>query len=117
MLAHAREEEPRECVGLLLGGEGLAEVALPLENVSKTPRTAYRAGPRELLKVLRQADEMDLEVLAIYHSHPGGLALPSARDRAEAVWDTLHVIIGGATGEVRVFRLPQGEEVELDVCE
>ncbi len=117
MLAHAREEDPRECVGLLLGGGSVAELALPLENVSQTPRTAYRADPRRLLKALRQADDAGLEVLAVYHSHPGGPALPSVRDRTEAVWDTLYVIIGGATGEVRVFRLPQGEEVELDVCE
>ena len=117
MLAHAREEAPRECVGLLMGGAGRVEVALPLENVSQTPHRAYRADPGELLRALRKADEIGLDVLAVYHSHPVGPALPSLRDRAEAVWDTLYVIIGAAISEVRVFRLPQGEEVELDVCE
>ncbi len=115
MLAHARSEAPREAVGLLLGRGDRASRLLELANVSERPRQAYRADPAELLGALRHADEEELEVLAVYHSHPRGPARPSPTDLREAVWRTVYVIVGLQPEEVRAYRLPSGEEVELIV--
>jgi len=113
LLAHARREDPRECVGLLLGVGGVAAEAVALENVANRPEVRYRAEPRQLLAALRKAEEAGSQVMAIYHSHPRGPARPSATDLAEASWRVPYVIIGLPAGEVRAFLLPQGEEVEL----
>ncbi len=84
-----------------------------MENVSPTPEKEYLVDPRQQLAVLRTADEAGMEVLAIYHSHPSGPALPSATDRERAFWRTLYLIVGLPTEEARAFFLPDGEEVEL----
>ena len=115
ILAHAREALPEECVGLLFGHGGLVCRVERLKNVSPRPKTEYLADPLDLLAALRKADEVGEEVLAVYHSHPRGPALPSERDRNQAVWRTIYVIIDPVAEEVRAFRLPAGEEVELVV--
>jgi proteasome lid subunit RPN8/RPN11 len=59
------------------------------------------------------------EVVAIYHSHPQGEAIPSERDIAEATWpDAVYIIVGLRdvdAPDMRGWRIVQGsvEEVEL----
>ena len=115
MMEHSRRELPRECLGLLLGSGCEARRVVPLRNVSRRPEVEYRADPRELLDVLRAADSTGLEVVAIYHSHPSGPAFPSATDREMAAWRTNYLIIDPSAVEVRAFKFPAGEEVELVV--
>ena len=115
MLAHARAEFPRECVGMLLGlGERVTRV-VELQNVSNEAELSYEVDPIELLRALRKADEENLEVLAVYHSHPGGSLSPSATDVEKATWRAIYVIIAPEAGEARAYRLPEGEEVVLVV--
>jgi len=115
MMAHARAESPRECVGLLLGSGGEVRLSIPLPNVSAEPERAYVADPRSLLEALQTADRDGMEVLAVYHSHPGGRPRPSPTDIARAVWRTVYVIVVPETGEVGAYHLPGGEEVVLVV--
>ncbi|HGY09864.1 MAG TPA: M67 family peptidase [Oceanithermus profundus] len=114
MWRDARARAPREAVGLLVG-RGVAEEAWPLPNASDRPQAHYRAEPLALLTALRRADELGLEVLALYHSHPAGAPLPSAADEAEASWRVPYVILGLPEGQARAFLLPQGDEVKIRV--
>lgn len=111
--AHARDEAPREVVGLWLGKGQVVQRAEPLSNRSSNPLVAYDADPAHLIQVLRRSREEGLELVAIYHSHPQGAAWPSRTDRELAYWRVPYVILGLAEGRARGFLLPEGQEVEI----
>lgn len=73
--ACAVREYPRECCGVVVK-EGGALVVRPLVNVSPTPTRAFLLSARDTMRL------DDDEVVAVYHSHPDGLPLPSSEDRA-----------------------------------
>ncbi|WP_022799121.1 Mov34/MPN/PAD-1 family protein [Thermus islandicus] len=108
--AHLEREAPREGVGLWAGRREVERV-IPLPNVHPNPRTGYLAEPLALLRALKEMEREGLSLLAIYHSHPAGPALPSPTDRKEARWRVPYVIFG--TDGFRAFLLPEGREVEV----
>ncbi|SRR5581483_1728446 len=90
--AHARDGAPQEVCGLLAGratASGDREVlhAFPVRNAHPRPVGEYQLDPQEQLRLtLRIEDEMGLEVVGFYHSHPAGPARLSATDAARASW-------------------------------
>jgi proteasome lid subunit RPN8/RPN11 len=81
---HALEAFPQECCGFLFGtrtvdGWLLKEVR-PSKNVSATPRTGFQLDGREQVAAMKYADEMNLETIGYYHSHPNGRRGPSPTD-------------------------------------
>ncbi len=110
--AHLQKEAPREGVGLWAGRREVERV-IPLPNAHPNPLTGYLAEPLALLRALKALEQEGLSLLAIYHSHPAGPALPSPKDIKEARWRVPYVIFG--TDGVRAFLLPEGEEVALAV--
>jgi proteasome lid subunit RPN8/RPN11 len=108
LLGHARSAMPAEAVGLLGGLDGAVTVAVRLANLAGPG--AFRADPRAQFLAQRQLAAAGLEVLAIYHSHPGGGAVLSARDlEFAAPWQVVQVVVAvarpwGRPDEVRAFR-------------
>lgn len=89
--AHAREGRPREVCGLLagrkLGDDHVVVDAFPVRNAHPRPIGEYTLDPQEQLALtLRIEDELGLEVVGFYHSHPAGPARLSATDAARASW-------------------------------
>ena len=89
--AHAREGRPQEVCGLLAGrsrdGEHLVTHAFRVRNAHPRPVGEYTLDPQEQLKLtLKVEDELGLEVVGFYHSHPAGPARFSATDAARASW-------------------------------
>ncbi|MDR5683812.1 MAG: M67 family metallopeptidase [Armatimonadota bacterium] len=116
MVAHARQEAPNECCGLLFGREGRVERVFRGTNVDRSPLT-YRMDPRELLEIPRM-EAQGLNLVGIYHSHPASPAVPSRTDVARAYYpDVAYVIVSLAAAEpdVRAYRIADGrvEDVEL----
>jgi proteasome lid subunit RPN8/RPN11 len=111
LIAHAREESPRECCGMLLGrGEEIAE-ARRARNVASSPATRFVIDPKDHIDARRDGRARGLEILGFYHSHPHGAAVPSATDVAEAAYPgSVYAIIGLAAdaAEVRVFEFADG---------
>src|SRR5262245_2295643 len=86
MLAQAAAELPNECCGLLGGlrtpdGHLRAVRFLPLVNAAASP-TAYESEPRSMFEAMRELRRSELDVVAIYHSHPSSRAVPSRTDLA-----------------------------------
>src|SRR2546426_9886549 len=90
LLAHARRELPNECCGLLAGkvttdrkGEPVARVerCFPLVNAAASP-VEYLSDARSMFAAVREmrAHEHELEILAVYHSHPTSHPVPSGTD-------------------------------------
>jgi proteasome lid subunit RPN8/RPN11 len=83
MIAHARAELPNECVGLLAGvcegGMGRVVARYSLVNDAASP-VRFLSQPNSMLMAHRAMRERGLDILAIYHSHPSTLPIPSHTD-------------------------------------
>ncbi|MFQ5525506.1 MAG: Mov34/MPN/PAD-1 family protein [Thermoanaerobaculia bacterium] len=120
---HAREAWPAECCGILVGKEtterrARVDRAVPAENVSASPATSFEVSPPRILSAQRSARAGELEIVGYYHSHPGGSARPSDRDRRDAWTETSYVILGLEGREVtsiRSWRLQGGEFLEEEI--
>ena len=111
VLAHAREEHPRECCGLLVGSNDRITEAIRAKNLADRA-DRYLIDPADHIKAQRTARDQGREIVGFYHSHPAGAIYPSSTDIAEAAYpDAVYLIVSGA-GEARVFRL-----IEQDVRE
>ena len=108
LIAHARAEAPNECCGLLAGliaeGVGRATEQLPIANDLASP-TRYQTNASDLCAAFRRLRDLNLELLAVYHSHPASDPVPSRRDVMENTYGetVVHLIVGlaGAEPEVR----------------
>jgi proteasome lid subunit RPN8/RPN11 len=79
MIAHAREDVPNECCGVLLGRGGQVDRLRRCINAEHSP-FRYSVDPRELLEIDRESREHDWDVISIYHSHTHTEAYPSPTD-------------------------------------
>jgi proteasome lid subunit RPN8/RPN11 len=147
LIAHAREGDPDEVCGMLAGRDGWVEHVFRVRNIADqvaAEREVFRdretqvatAGrrpvhyymdPLDQLRVYREIEGLDLDVLAYYHSHTHTEARPSptdvrlARDPA-ALW-VLVSLQNPAQADVRAWRITkldqmdeQGEVVELPLA-
>ena len=107
IVAHAVEDLPNECCGLLIGSAEVVEDASRARN-AKRSRTKFEVEPADHFAAIRRARAAGLEIIGAYHSHPSGPSGPSDTDRARLTDPTMvHVIISLAHGTrtVRAFRL------------
>ena len=114
MVAHARDEAPREACGLLAGRGGGITRLIRCANVHPTPTNRYVIDPREQLRAFRTIEAAGEELVAIYHSHPVSQPYPSPTDRAEAHYpDAFYILVSLRTREpeVRAFRIDAEEFV------
>jgi proteasome lid subunit RPN8/RPN11 len=118
MVAHAREEAPNECCGLVSVRDGEAVEVRRMRNEAASPLKFQVDG----LAVLRASDEFEAaggEIGAIYHSHTRTEPYPSQTDiNFAAGWPGVEWIIVGldrASGEatVRTYLIDDGAVREL----
>ncbi|KKL81801.1 hypothetical protein LCGC14_1991150 [marine sediment metagenome] len=118
MIAHAREEAPNECCGIIAGQDGRAVKLFRAENAEASPYR-YSVDPQDLFRIYRESDQNGWEFLAIYHSHTASEAYPSPTDVRLAFWpETLYILVSLTQPDdpvVRAFRIVEGavSEVEL----
>ncbi|MEZ0319968.1 MAG: M67 family metallopeptidase [Pyrobaculum sp.] len=109
--ARARCRPEAECVALLFGRDDAVTAWRWVRNAAASP-VAFRIDPEELYTALREAEELGLDLLAIFHTHPGP-PVPSAQDlRHMALWRVVWVIADIYTWEVAAWRLGRGLEKE-----
>ncbi len=115
MIAHAKEDAPNECCGIIAGSDGDARKLYRAVNAEASPYR-YSVEPRDLLRIHNDADDRGWEFLAIYHSHTHTEAYPSPTDvRLAAGWpDAYYVLVSlmDADPVVRAFRIIGGEVTE-----
>lgn len=82
--AEAGKTHPQECCGILLGrGEWITEI-LTARNVHPDPRQNFEIDPQALVDAHRNERGGGPQIVGYYHSHPNGVAIPSATDREQA---------------------------------
>ncbi len=110
--AHAAEEAPNECCGLLVFKDGVAE--------------RYVRGRNKLASPYRYELDISPDVwfledegyeLAVFHSHPETEPIPSRTDRELAgLWSGRPFLIYGLKLEqLRAWTIARDEVVELDL--
>jgi [CysO sulfur-carrier protein]-S-L-cysteine hydrolase len=121
IVAHAREETPNECCGMIGARDGEATSLYRARNAEESP-LRYVVHPQDQFRIMEDMDERGEELGAIYHSHTKSPAYPSQTDinLAEGWPDPLYVICSIAdddSPELRGFAIRDDrvEEVELDV--
>ena len=73
---------PEEACGMAAGKPGEISQVIPVANRLHSP-VRFEMDPLEQLRGFQAIDAADLELIAIYHSHPQGPAHPSVTDIAE----------------------------------
>jgi proteasome lid subunit RPN8/RPN11 len=128
LVAHARQEAPNECCGMIAARDGQAVRVYRARNAAASP-LRYDIDADDILRVTRELDRDDLALGAIYHSHTRSAPYPSQTDvnyaffpgRDEAMWPgAIYIIVGVSEDEpvIRAYRIAARdriEEVELEV--
>ncbi len=123
IVAHAREDAPNECCGLVGGSDGAAATIYRTRNEFASPMR-FNIHPSDLFRVVeREMPEAGEDLVAMYHSHPVSEAAPSQTDinLAEGWPGVVWLICSLADDDAPVVRafLIEGtsaEEVELAVA-
>ena len=118
LLAHAREDAPNECCGLIGGTDGVARTVYRARNEEASP-LRYNLDPQDQFRIMTEMDERGEELSAIYHSHTASPAYPSQTDINLAAYpDALYLIVSLAGGEkdLRGFHIQDGEVTEVDLA-
>ncbi|MBB4611887.1 Mov34/MPN/PAD-1 family protein [Novosphingobium taihuense] len=87
MTAAAQQAAPVEACGILLGNASHVASAVQAANVAPDPARHFEIDPAALIAAHKAARAGGLQVLGYFHSHPNGLARPSATDSASAARD------------------------------
>ena len=109
LIAHARDEAPDECCGLLIGTGTVIEESVRVPNVDARPRSRYLLDPAAHIAVRRLLRGTPRVILGVYHSHPESPAVPSDTDLLEAcypefVWIIVSLVEPGRPA-MAAFRL------------
>ena len=115
MLEDVRRSLPNEACGLLAGVGEEVRLVLPVRNEAASP-VRFRMAPREQLAAFRRIEEAGLQLLGIYHSHPGGPDHLSPTDLAEAAYAEAAYLVWFPTPKgwrCRAFRLDRARPEEI----
>ena len=114
MIAHAHEQAPRECCGLLIGKGEEVDRSVRARNLEARP-TRYLIDPEDHFAAIRAARSEGREVIGAYHSHPASAPVPSPTDVAEANSgsDFVYVIVSLVNDDVRAYRYQDGRNCLL----
>jgi proteasome lid subunit RPN8/RPN11 len=124
LIAHAREEAPNECCGVVAVEPGSHPRAVRVHRTFNTAASPLRfeVDGRELLHAIDAIERDHCELGAIYHSHTRTEPYPSQTDMNFASnWPGVEWIIvglaGGETPQVRSYLIDGGKVEEVAVQE
>jgi proteasome lid subunit RPN8/RPN11 len=120
ILTHASAEAPMECCGLLAGRNSTVERIYPMTNADHSP-VRYMIDPKEQFAAIKDMRAKEIEMLAIYHSHPATAAYPSATDVRLAYYpDAVYLIVSLENPDrpvMKAYRIVENkittEEIEI----
>lgn len=96
LIREAAAAAPLEACGLLFGESDRIDAVRSARNVAADPARHFEIDPATLIHALRAEREGGAAVIGYWHSHPGGVAAPSATDAAMAAGDgKLWLIVTG----------------------
>jgi [CysO sulfur-carrier protein]-S-L-cysteine hydrolase len=121
VIAHAREDAPNECCGMIASSDGEAVAVHRARNTAASP-FRYEMDGMEQYRIQTEIEDAGHELGAIYHSHTRSAPEPSQTDINLAFYpEALYVIVGlkGREPDVRAWRIVDGQvsEASLEIEE
>lgn len=92
MIEHSKTEFPHEACGILAGNDNKVSAIYKMTNTDKSAESFFM-DPKEQFSVIKNMRKNNLDMLAIYHSHPSTPARPSTRDIEMALYPQTSYII------------------------
>ena len=118
MIAHAQEEAPNECCGMVGSTDGQSVEVYRAVNAEASP-LRFRIDPLEQLELHTKIEDAGLDLGAIYHSHTRTPPRPSQTDINFAkLWPGVLWIIVGLSGdeaEVLTWRIEDGKVSDAEL--
>jgi proteasome lid subunit RPN8/RPN11 len=118
MVAHAREDLPNECCGMVGGADGEARTVYRAANAEASP-FRYSIDAKEQFRLMQEIEGAGEELVGIYHSHTKSPAYPSQTDVNLAGWpDAVYLIASLANAgapEVKGFWIRDGQISEAEL--
>jgi proteasome lid subunit RPN8/RPN11 len=122
LIAHAREDAPNECCGVIAVKSGSPAVAARVHRAVNTAASPlkFEVDGKELLGLIDAIERDGQELGAIYHSHTRTAPYPSQTDiNFAAHWPGVEWIIvglaGGEEAEVRSYLIDGGQVQEVGI--
>ena len=118
IVEHCLDGRPNEACGLLGGRGDRVETVYPARNKEESP-VRYEVAPEDLLRVFREIDDADQELLGIFHSHVSSPAYPSQTDVRLAYYpEAVYFLVSLARErepELRGYTIVDGKIDEIEV--
>ena len=120
MIKDAVRTFPDECCGFLFGKEennSRTVIKIQVVNNAKEgdKRRRFIISAKDYLKAEQFADENNLQLIGVYHSHPNHPAIPSEHDRVAAQPYFSYIILSVMNNEfdhIRSWRLNEQQQFE-----
>lgn len=111
IIKHAKDEIPIEACGYLAGSERYIKEIFPMNNLDKSPEH-FSFDPKEQFNTVREARKKNLELLAVYHSHPTSPAKMSEEDKKLAYDpEMIYIIYSIIDNELKAFMLDSKKNI------
>ena len=127
MVAHALEDNPDECCGILAGPHGKVVHLYRMTNTEHSPYR-YNMDAKELFLTYREIEDKKWDLVAIYHSHTHSPAYPSTTDIRLATWPEAYYILVSLMDQydldeqpppylrgIRAFKISDGHVTEEEI--
>ena len=113
---YSENQKPNESCALLFGKDNTVMDLFLTENIEKSP-VNFTISDKQLIEGYSMAEERNMDVIGIFHSHPDSEAYPSNTDKKfmqsnPVVW----IIYSGINKNFRAYFL-ESEIVEISIEE
>jgi proteasome lid subunit RPN8/RPN11 len=113
---YSENQKPNESCAILFGKDDQVLDLFLTENIEKSP-VNFTISNKQLIEAYKIAEEKEMEVVGIFHSHPGSDAYPSDTDKKfmqsnPVVW----IIYSGINKNFRAYLL-ESDIVEIPIEE
>jgi len=121
LLNDAVQAFPDECCGFLFGREdqqgnrSISKIQVVINAKEGDKRRRFVIAPLDYIRAEQYAEENNLLLLGVYHSHPNHPAIPSEHDRVAAQPYFSYIIVSvldGKIGPLRSWRLNEETQFE-----
>ncbi|HET6517589.1 MAG TPA: M67 family metallopeptidase [Nitrosopumilaceae archaeon] len=117
LLNHALKVKPNESCAILFGSiedeKNIVKDVFLAENIDESP-VNFSISNEELLKAYKIAEEKNLDIVGIFHSHPSSDAFPSSTDKKFMHTNPVVWLISGESDALKAFVL-EPEIIEIPI--
>lgn len=103
---------------MIASRDGEAVKVYAATNAAASPPYAYEIDSADLFRIQMAIEDANLDLGAIYHSHPRSEPYPSQTDINLAFYpDTVYIIVGlkGGEPDMRAFTIRDGQVAEAEL--